>query len=616
MNLPDLNRNSESTLQVLWLAFRLLPSRDKRRVLGVATITGIAAFAEMIAVASILPFLAMLGDPGVLDQNALLGRLHDFFGTSEPQKFLQRLGTFAFGLLIIAAAFRMVAFYFLARFAQGQKHALALRRLKFLMNQPYAFFLRHHSGDLSKGVLSEIDQLVHHLFMPASVLVMQTLRFCFIVVLLLLVDPILACAVGAFLVGCYALIQLAVRRRVSVLGQAQKDTNSARYTATSEAFANIKQIKVAGGERVFLDQFSRPSKRAASVATQRIVIAQAPRILVEAVAVGAIIALSLILIGRQTNADGPAELSSVLPLLGLYALAGYRMLPAIQGIYTAATDIRYAGPVLRSLYGHLSQPVASRADNAPIAFAQKLSLKDVEFAHSSASGASLQNVSFEISKGQTVGIVGPSGAGKTTLLDVILGLLPPTRGQVCVDDVPLSAANTRNWQDKIGYVPQDIILSDDSVAANIALYVRHAQIDMDRVIRVAKIAQIHDYLQDLPMGYDTPVGERGARLSGGERQRIGIARALYRDPEILVLDEATSALDTQTETSLLAALDTIGASKTVIIVAHRLSMLQRADTILCLQGGEIVGQGTFSELAKTNQIFQGMLGSTAEKPES
>jgi ABC-type multidrug transport system fused ATPase/permease subunit len=303
----------------------------------------------------------------------------------------------------------------------------------------------------------------------------------------------------------------------------------------------------------------------------------------------------------------------VLPVLGVFGFAVLKMFPAVQNIYHSLTQIRFAAPMLAKLHGDLCGAGAAPATvpeaplPAPLPLHRAITLEEVRFAYPGAARPSLDGLSLTIPVRSTVGLVGGTGAGKTTAVDLILGLLAPDTGQIRVDGVPMDAANRAAWQRSLGYVPQAIFLSDESVAANIAFGIPPEARDMAAVERAARLAELHDFiLRDLPQGYDTPVGERGVRLSGGQRQRIGIARALYRDPAVLILDEATSALDNLTERAVMDAVANLAHAKTIIMIAHRLTTVKACDTIFLLEEGRLAAQGSFDELVARSETFRRM----------
>jgi ABC-type multidrug transport system fused ATPase/permease subunit len=335
-------------------------------------------------------------------------------------------------------------------------------------------------------------------------------------------------------------------------------------------------------------------------------ISSLPRYALETLAFGGIIVLVIYLLNAKHGA------STALPLVSLYALSGYRMMPALQQIFMNLSTIRFNVASLEKLSKDLEKsveisstmPVPPPIFN-PIPLSERLDLKGVVFFYPNRPDPVLNELSLMIKANTTVGIVGSTGSGKTTTLDILLGLLTPSSGQLLIDGVIIDSENVRNWQASIGYVPQQIMLLDNTILRNIAFGIPDAQVDFDSVVKAARLAHLNDFIQnDLPERYNTIVGDRGVRLSGGQRQRIGIARALYHDPSVLVLDEATSSLDNITENVIMEALNTLSHQKTIIMVAHRLSTVRECDVIIVMDKGRVSGYGTYAELLEHNSIFR------------
>jgi ABC-type multidrug transport system fused ATPase/permease subunit len=339
-------------------------------------------------------------------------------------------------------------------------------------------------------------------------------------------------------------------------------------------------------------------------------VSTVPRFAIEAIAFGGVILLALSLMLRyQDSAD---SLGHILPLLGFYAFAGYRVMPALQGIYQSLTLLRAGAATVDGIAADLAGrdllPVLPEIPATPLPFAATVELVNLGFQYPASETASLQGISLTIKAGTTLGIVGPTGAGKTTLVDLFLGLLTPDQGEIRVDGTTVTPQNLRSWQADLGYVPQDIFLLDASVSENIALGRKPEDIDPARVREATRMAQILDFVEtQMPQGFATPVGERGVRLSGGQRQRIGIARALYNNPGILVFDEATSALDNLTEQEVVRAINDLSGTKTILLIAHRISTVRDCDQILVMERGRMVGLGRYDDLYRDNATFRSLV---------
>jgi len=381
--------------------------------------------------------------------------------------------------------------------------------------------------------------------------------------------------------------------------------NQQRFTAVSEAFGASKEVKVGGLEQAYIQRFSGPAQTYAGHQAAARVIGQLPHFALEAIAFGGMLLVVLYLMAQS------GSFASALPIIATYAFAGYRLMPALQQIYGAVTQLRFAGPALDALHKDLMslQPANPHPVKAAMPLNQAITLSQVQYTYPNAPQPALKNLSLTIPAKSTAGLVGATGSGKTTTVDLILGLLEAKQGTLEVDGQVITEQNRRSWQRAIGYVPQQIYLADDTVAANIAFGMQAKDIDQAAVERAAKIANLHEFVvNELPQQYQTTVGERGVRLSGGQRQRIGIARALYQNPQVLILDEATSALDNLTEQAVMEAVHNLGHEITIILIAHRLSTVKACDTIFLLEKGELKAQGAYAELNESNQTFQEMTG--------
>ncbi len=585
----------------------LLTPPERKRAGVLMGMILIMAFLDMLGVVSILPFMAVLANPELVQTNTVLNTAFQAagaLGIDTPKQFLFALGIVVFVLLVISLAFKALTSYAQNRFALMRECSISKRLVEGYLHQPYSWFLNRHSADLGKTILSEVGAVVGGCLTPLMTLIAQSTVALTLLISLLIVDPLLALSVGVVLGLVYAGIFAVMSGWLKRLGQASIDANKERFTAVSEAFGAAKEVKVGGLEQAYIQRFAKPAEIYAKGQATVQVIAQLPRFALEAIAFGGILLVMLYLITKSSS------FASALPIIALYAFAGYRLMPALQQIYGAFTQLRFAGPALDALHQDLINLQAADTQHdhiSPLPLNQVISLNQVSYRYPNAAQPALKGIDLTIPAHSTVGFVGVTGSGKTTTVDVILGLLEPQQGHLRIDGQVITAANRRQWQRAIGYVPQQIYLADDSVAANIAFGVNGNDIDHQAVERAAKIANLHEFvINDLPQGYATTVGERGVRLSGGQRQRIGIARALYHNPQVLILDEATSALDNLTEQAVMEAVKNLGHDITIILIAHRLFTVRKCDQIYLLERGEVKASGTYDELTASSQQFKAM----------
>jgi ATP-binding cassette subfamily C protein len=591
--------------------FELLTSRERRNLYLLFVAVLIMAGLEVVSVASIMPFLSVASDPSVIDKNYYLSWAFELFGFEQENNFLKMLGVSALFALVLSNAFIVVTTWALYKFAWGRNHTLSRRLLGSYLHRPYQYFLTRNSSELGKNILEEVREVVSGMLLPGLRGIAKAIVALFIVGFLVFVNPIVALMVTTVLATAYGVIYFTVRGKIATYGERRVSENSKRFKCVSEAFGGIKEVKLRGKENEFLKQYDEPSKNYAQYQTLFRVVRKTPRYILEAVAFGGIILIAVYLIGSGSNVQ------QVIPVLGLYAFAGYRLMPALQQAFKGFASVRFNLAALKTLHDGLksegsSVPTfvennsgGSRVDALDLK--ERLVLDDVSYIYPGATEPAIKSLSLEVSAHSTVGFVGKTGSGKTTTVDLILGLLRPQHGTIAVDGTTINKNNVRRWKQALGYVPQEIYLSDDTVASNIAFGVPRKDIDIRAVKDAAQRAHIYDFVQDeLPRGWETVVGERGVKLSGGQRQRIGIARALYHSPSVLVFDEATSALDQSTEASVMEAIYDLEGRHTILMIAHRLSTVRRADNIIMLENGEKVGEGAYSDLESHHSKFRSM----------
>ena len=582
----------------------LFTPRERKQAFLLTIMLLIMALLDTIGVASILPFIAVLTNPGVIESNSILNIMFQFsrkFGVENNQQFLFVLGILAFIFLVVSILFKAFTTYVQLRFVQMREYSIGKRLVEGYLHQPYSWFLDRNSAELGKNILSEAGMVVGGFLKPLIDVIARVMVAIALITLLIIVDPKLALIIGFTLGGAYIIIFYLMRSFLNQIGKKRLKHNEIRFKSVSEAFGAAKEVKVGGLENVYIKWFSHSAQIYARASASSVVVGQLPRFFLEVIAFGGVLLIILYMMGKSDN------FSTALPIVSLYVFAGYRLMPALQQIYAAFVVATYAGPSIDKLSEDMKylKSYNSNQDQGVLSFNNTITLKNINYNYPNASRTVLKNISFSIPAKSSIGLVGATGSGKTTTVDIILGLLEPQNGTLEVDGKIITKKNSRSWQRSIGYVPQHIYLSDDTVAANIAFGIDPKDISKENIEKASKIANLHEFVvNELPKEYQTTIGERGVRLSGGQRQRIGIARALYHNPQVLILDEATSALDNQTEKAVMDAVNNLNRDITTIIIAHRLSTVKKCDQIYLLKNGQLENQGTFEELIKVNESFR------------
>ena len=589
-------------------------TKQEIRQSGLLLAVGIVvAFSQMLGVASLLPFLSMITDPGTIELNPMLSWLYNNLGFESARSFMIFTGAAMFGIVVLSNAWAALSTWMMLTYALKNNHRLSQRLLEKYLGMPYIYFVDQNSTDLGNNVLNEVNQLTYRFILPLLTVITKGLVAVFIIVLFLWIDIWIALTALVVFGGAYSIIYVRINSNLKERGARRLRANQKRYKLVGEAFSGIKEIKVLHREDYFVKAYSQESLQMIHDQSWNAIVGQIPRFVLEAIAFGGIILFVLLLIITEKAAG------EIVSLSGLFAFAGYRLIPALQEIFNALTSMRFNQAVLDRVHKDITQgtcqgttqdwttaPFEERGCR-PLRFEKELRLAHIKYRYPSAKSEVLEDISLTIKRNTSVAFVGQTGAGKTTLADIILGLLIPAEGAISVDDVVIEASNRASWQRNLGYVAQHIHINDDTIRHNIAFSIPEADIDQNAVEQAARIANLETFItEELPLGYETLVGERGVRLSGGQRQRIGIARALYHNPEVLVFDEATSALDGATEEAVLTALRNAARFKTLIIIAHRLATVRDCDRIHVLEKGRIAGEGTYEELLETNDAFKAL----------
>jgi ATP-binding cassette, subfamily B, bacterial PglK len=560
---------------------------SRRRKIQLGLLLGLSlvgAVAELATLGVMLPFIALLAEPAAAFEYPLIGPWLSQYSADGRRGLVVAASMVLASVVLFAAVLRLALTWASARFSQRMGHDLLVRVYGHTLHQPYAYHLSQPTSEILASV-QKVNSVVLHIVMPALDLIISTVLGGAILLGLLLIDWVVAITAGVLFAGVYAIVGRISEARLVYNSRVVSRGNSALIRAMQEGMGGIRDVILDGSQPLHVERLRALDWAIRGALVRNTVWGQAPRYLVEALGVGILAVLAVFTAFRFGGLVG------ALPALGALALGAQRLLPLFQRIYQGWSTIMGNQGNFEDVAVIVDLPLPPssdvRGDPRDLPFTQSLSLVGAGFRYGDDGPWVFRNLDLTLPRGARIGIVGETGCGKSTLLDLVMGLLSPSEGALHVDGVPLTPNNLRHWQARIAHVPQSIFLADTTLAANIAFGEPAERIDMKRVEAAARRARIHDFIETLEDGYRTTVGEQGVRLSGGQRQRVGIARALYRNAEVLVLDEATSALDGETEASVMEGIEEVGDDVTVLIVAHRLSTLEGCDFVIKMQAGGV-----------------------------
>jgi|TARA_Y100000294_G_scaffold1459_2_gene1819 ATP-binding cassette subfamily C protein len=584
----------------------LLDRRARTQFAALGLMMIFAALLESLSVGLVLPFLHLIEDPARLANVPVFGDLLDAFGDVSRGRLFAYAAVGLLAVVLVKNLFLVILVYFQYRIAYQNLWALSKRLYRLYLESPFVNTQHRNSAELIRNVHEAVNETTNSVILGFVTVFTEISVVIAIAVLLLLLQPEATLAAGAILVVAVVGYHLAARQKFTAWGARALSLQRDVFQALQQGLHSLKTTKVHGREDYFLEAYSRARRELSFLGALINTANNVPRLWVEMVVIAGVLIVLVFLIAGGT---GEAEM---LPVLGLFSVAAFRMMPSANRMIVAFNNIKHGKAALDSVVTDIRSqaPRRSAAPEAESALGaeslRSLQLEAVSFTYPGEQTSAIDNVSLQITPGVSLGVVGPSGAGKTTLVDILLGLLAPTKGRVLVNGRGLSGMR-QAWRHRLGYVPQSIYILDDTLRRNIAFGYADDEIDEDAVLTAIKRAQLEDFVDGLAEGLDTVLGEHGARLSGGQQQRIGIARALYHDPEVLVLDEATSSLDTETEQEITAAIDNLRGIKTLVIIAHRLSTVRQCDRLIYLENGKLADSGTFEELAAGNDTFRNLV---------
>lgn len=566
--------------------FGLFNKREKVNsaiLLGLIAVGGVV---ETLGIGVILPFTTVLLDQNSASKYPILETISEIPWIGGYRRFIVLMCVGLVLIFVLKSLYMFFLIYIQNRFTLNRQIAMSKKLFQSYMYKPYEYFFHKNTAEMQRNINSLVASVVSGMFMTGLSLLTELMVVFFVLLLLVIVDPISSVGLMLILGSVAFVFYSSVKNKLDNAAKRQNLFGSGMFQAVNEGLGSIKDTKVLGREPFFLHTYEMNGRESAKATALYNLVNQSPRLLIETIAVSGLVIIVVI------NALRNPDMNASLPTIALFGMAAIRIMPSMNRIINYMTSIRFNSVHFNKIYGDLKEAVegdgaacgAERENGASLK--KSIEIKGLTYRYPGTDKIILENVNLTVEKGQAVGIVGSSGAGKTTLVDVLLGLLVPEQGEILVDGKDIKSGMT-SFRRNIGYVPQSIFIIDNTVAANVAFGIPEEEIDMDRVWQVIETANLKELVDSYEKKLGTVVGERGMRLSGGQKQRLGIARALYSNPEILIFDEATSSLDTESERVITDAITRIGHTKTMIIIAHRLNTLEKCDIVYEIVGGGI-----------------------------
>jgi ABC-type multidrug transport system fused ATPase/permease subunit len=571
----------DSAIRRLWAQ---LPDPRRKQFYMLLVLIVITSLSEVVTIGTVLPFLGALISPEKVLFNIYMEPTFRGLGVETPEQLLLPLTIIFILVTIVSAGLRFTLVWAQTRLAHAIGSDLSTRTYERTLYQPYSVHVSQNSSEVIAGISNKVNTVVYSTLLPLLSAASSVVIAVAIMAMLVSVNPNVALTTMGVFGALYAVIIMLTRGRLAKNSERISRELNQTVKALQEGLSGIRDVLIDGTQSVYSGIYRSAELPLREAQANNQIIGAAPRFLIEALGITLIATLAYALSG----ADG--GVGAAIPLLGALAIGAQRLLPVLQQIYVSWSSLRGGQASLRDILDMIERPLPAYTQEAiikPIEFSEKITLKNISFSHAGRTPCVLKDINLEISKGARLGFVGTTGSGKSTLLDVLMALLPPAKGNLLIDGIPITDQNLRSWQLHIAHVPQHIFLADTTIAENIAFGVPRAKIDNERVRAAARQACIAETIESLEQGYRTVVGERGVRLSGGQRQRIGIARALYKQSDVIILDEATSALDSNTESAVMAEIERLGREVTILIVAHRLTTLRFCDLIVELADGTL-----------------------------
>jgi len=591
-------------LSVIKNMFYLLDGRTRRHYYWLQGFFLISALIQIAGIGSIAPFISILSNPELVQTNVVFSALYELVGSETYNEFILMFALCSILLLVVAGATAGATLWFTFRFSMRVGREIQNGLLSNLLDRQYLY---HKINDSSKSIAiinQEAPRFVYMVLVPFLIGTSQLFIGIIILVGLFLYDPVVAVSAGVLIGGSYLLTYVLIKKLLSYHGNIMTERNVGVQATLSEAFSGVKEIIITGKEDVYKRKFEYYNWRGIKSNAFIALAGDIPKIIIETITFSSILLFAIYML----NSD--MVVSQIIAMLSVYGVAGYKLLPAMQQVYHSSSSISANGAVVMKLVEELRHPIVVKPKQVPVFDGEVISvgLSGVSFAYPNSNVNALSSVNVNFSKGAVNAIVGSSGSGKSTLTDIALGLLTPSEGCLMVNNQVVSDEGAlQSYQRAIGYVPQNIFLTNESVLANVAFGVEPSEIDEKKVIAALKLANAYEFVQALPIGINTVLGQDGKLLSGGQRQRIGIARSLYGDTKVLILDEPTSALDIHSEHDFMNTLAQLKEQVLVILISHSASVIKMSDTICYVHNGVLEGYGDYEELSEKIPEFKAMM---------
>lgn len=543
----------------------------------------IGAGLEVASLALFSVFIGLLIDVDPEIYNWIMENSIIELNAKNKTELVQIFGIITGLLFVFKNIYLLLVNYILHRFIYKKYTQVSIQLLKKYIEMPYKYHLQANSAFLQRNINTEVFWLFSNIMIPGITFLTELVIALAILLALFYIEPVITMILFSVFGGILFLMMMLIKNKMDSLGLISQSYFGEMIKSVNQSLGSVKLTKVSGVTQYFLDNYQSCIKAYSSNTASLKNISQWPRYFVETILVLVVVFFSIVMI------DNNANLSVNLPIIGFFGMAIIRLMPTFNRITSSYTNIRYYSASLDVVVNELNDNKKNTKDVAQnndghISFDQSIEFKNVNFAYPESKKNSIRNLSFKIKKGDSIALIGESGSGKTTIVDLVCGLLEPSSGEIMTDGKSIFN-NLYEWRSMISYVPQSIYLLDDSLRNNIAYGKDPKDIDNDLIVHVSKLAMLDNYINELEFGYDTKIGENGVKMSGGERQRLGIARALYNNPKILILDESTAALDNKSQEYVLNSIKAIKNEVTVVTIAHRLDTVRSSDLILLIEKG-------------------------------